>query len=143
MYTHFARDQGWKVEDISFSPGEQGGYKEAVFSVAGEEAYATLRYESGGHRVQRMPKTETQGRIHTSAATVAVLAEPDEVQIEIKPQDIEWETMRPAVRVGSTSTKPRRRAYLVQKGHARAGGNQVPGRTQPAQKLRAGHATLA
>jgi peptide chain release factor 1 len=94
MYTKFARDQGWKVEDISFSPGEQGGFKEAVFSVSGDDAYTTLRYESGGHRVQRVPKTETQGRIHTSAATVAVLAEPDEVQIEIKPQDIEWETMR-------------------------------------------------
>ncbi len=94
MYTKFARDRGWKVEDISFSPGEQGGFKEAVFSVTGDEAYATLRYESGGHRVQRVPKTETQGRIHTSAATVAVLPEPDEVQIEIKPQDIEWETMR-------------------------------------------------
>jgi peptide chain release factor 1 len=94
MYTKFARDQGWKVEDISFSPGEQGGFKEAVFSVTGDDAYATLRYESGGHRVQRVPKTEMQGRIHTSAATVAVLPEPDEVQIEIKPQDIEWETMR-------------------------------------------------
>src|SRR4029077_10688338 len=81
MYTHYARDQGWKVEDISFSPGEQGGYKEVVFSVTGDDAWAQLRYESGGHRVQRVPKTEQQGRIHTSAATVAVLAEPDEVQV--------------------------------------------------------------
>jgi peptide chain release factor 1 len=94
MYTHYARDQGWKVEEISFSPGEQGGYKEVVFSVAGEEAFLQFRYESGGHRVQRVPKTEQQGRIHTSAATVAVLAEPDEVQIEVRDQDIEWETMR-------------------------------------------------
>ena len=94
MYTHYARDKGWKVEDISFSAGEQGGYKEVVFSVAGEDAYQYLRYESGGHRVQRVPKTETQGRIHTSAATVAILPEPDEVQIEIRDQDITWERMR-------------------------------------------------
>ena len=94
MYTHYARDQGWKVEDISFSPGEAGGFKEIVFSVTGDDAFTHLRYESGGHRVQRVPKTEQQGRIHTSAATVAVLAEPDEVQVEVRDQDIEWETMR-------------------------------------------------
>jgi peptide chain release factor 1 len=94
MYTHYARDQGWKVEDISFSPGEHGGFKEVVFSLTGDEVYQQLRYESGGHRVQRVPRTEAQGRIHTSAATVAVLAEPDEVQIEIKDADIEWERMR-------------------------------------------------
>jgi peptide chain release factor 1 len=94
MYTHYARDQGWKVEDISFSPGEQGGYKEVVFSITGDGVYPQLRYESGGHRVQRVPKTEQQGRIHTSAATVAVLPEPDEVQVEIREQDLEWERMR-------------------------------------------------
>ncbi len=94
MYTHYARDQGWRVEDISFSPGEQGGYKEVVFSITGEGVYPELRYESGGHRVQRVPKTEQQGRIHTSAATVAVLPEPDEVQVEIREQDLEWERMR-------------------------------------------------
>jgi peptide chain release factor 1 len=94
MYTHYARDQGWKVEDISFSPGEQGGFKEVVFSITGDDAFQHLRYESGGHRVQRVPKTEQQGRIHTSAATVAVLPEPDEVQVEIRDQDIEWERMR-------------------------------------------------
>ncbi len=94
MYTHYARDQGWKVEDISFSPGEQGGYKEVVFSITGDDAFQHFRYESGGHRVQRVPKTEQQGRIHTSAATVAVLPEPDEVQVEVRDQDIEWERMR-------------------------------------------------
>src|SRR5262249_33890952 len=94
MYPHYARDQGWKVEDIAFSPGEHGGFKEVVFSVSGDEVYQHLRYESGGHRVQRVPETEQQGRIHTSAATVAVMPEPDEVQIEIRPQDIEWERMR-------------------------------------------------
>src|SRR5205807_5260516 len=94
MYTHYARDMGWKVEDISFSPGEQGGFKEVVFGVTGDEVFQQLRYESGGHRVQRVPKTEQQGRIHTSAATVAVMPEPDEVQVEIRQQDIEWERMR-------------------------------------------------
>jgi peptide chain release factor 1 len=94
MYTHYARDQGWRVEDISFSHGEQGGFKEIVFSITGDGVYAHLRYESGGHRVQRVPKTEQQGRIHTSAATVAVLPEPDEIQIEIREQDLKWERMR-------------------------------------------------
>lgn len=94
MYTHYARDRGWKVEDIAFSPGEQGGYKEVVFSITGDDVFQHLRYESGGHRVQRVPKTETQGRIHTSAATVAILPEPDEAQVEIRDQDIEWERMR-------------------------------------------------
>jgi peptide chain release factor 1 len=94
MYTHYARDKGWKVEPISFSPGEHGGFKEVVFSITGDEAYQHLQYEGGGHRVQRVPKTEQQGRIHTSAATVAVLPEPDEVQIEIREQDLKWERMR-------------------------------------------------
>jgi peptide chain release factor 1 len=95
MYTHYARDQGWKVEAISFSAGEAGGFKEASFSVSGDGVYRHLRYESGGHRVQRVPKTETQGRIHTSAATVAVMPEPDDTQIEInEAADIIWERMR-------------------------------------------------
>jgi peptide chain release factor 1 len=94
MYTHYARDQGWKVEDISHSPGTMGGFKEVIFSVSGDEVWQHLRYESGGHRVQRVPETEQQGRIHTSAATVAVMPEPDDVQVEIKESDIEWERMR-------------------------------------------------
>src|SRR5262245_60587664 len=94
MYTRYARSQGWSVEGIEFSPGEAGGFKEIVFSVSGDGVFQQLRYESGGHRVQRVPKTETQGRIHTSAATVAVLPEPDEVQVSINPGDIEWERMR-------------------------------------------------
>lgn len=94
MYTHYARDRGWKVEDISFSPGEQGGFKEITFSVSGDNVFRFLRYESGGHRVQRVPKTEQQGRIHTSAATVAVLPEPDEAQVDVKDSDIKWERMR-------------------------------------------------
>src|SRR5438067_9241750 len=94
MYAHYARDRGWKDEEIAFSPGEVGGYKEIVFGVSGEGVYQHLRYESGGHRVQRVPATEQQGRTHTSAATVAVMPEPDEVQVDIKDADIEWERMR-------------------------------------------------
>ncbi len=94
MYTRFARERNWTIEEISFGPGEAGGFKEVVFSVKGEDCFQMLRFESGGHRVQRVPKTETQGRIHTSAATVAVLPEPDEVQVIINPEDIEWERMR-------------------------------------------------
>src|SRR4051812_41918898 len=94
MYTHYARDQGWKVEDIGFSPGTAGGFKDVIFSVSGDGVYRHLKYESGGHRVQRVPATEQQGRIHTSAATVAVMPEPDAVQVDIKDADIEWERMR-------------------------------------------------
>lgn len=94
MYTRYARTQGWTVETIAASAGEVGGFKEIIFSVSGDGAYQQLQFESGGHRVQRVPATETQGRIHTSAATVAVLPEPDESQVEIREQDIEWERMR-------------------------------------------------
>jgi peptide chain release factor 1 len=94
MYMQYARTHGWKVEEISFSPGEQGGYKEIILGISGDECFQHLKYESGGHRVQRVPKTETQGRIHTSAATVAIMPEPDEVQVEISDADIEWERMR-------------------------------------------------
>lgn len=94
MYCKYARTRGWTVEDISFSPGDAGGFKEVVFGVEGEGAYQALRFESGGHRVQRVPATETQGRIHTSLATVGVMPEPDSVQIEIRDEDIEWDRMR-------------------------------------------------
>ena len=94
MYIRYARAQGWHVEEIDVSPGEAGGFKEIVFGLRGEGVYQQLQYESGGHRVQRVPETETQGRIHTSAATVAILPEPDEVQVDINPEDIEVETMR-------------------------------------------------
>jgi peptide chain release factor 1 len=94
MYQKYARIKGWTAEEISYSPGEAGGFKEVTFGLSGENVYQFLRYESGGHRVQRVPATETQGRIHTSLATVAVLPEPDEVQVEIDPKDLEFETMR-------------------------------------------------
>jgi peptide chain release factor 1 len=94
IYTRYARLKGWSVEEIAYSPGDAGGFKEVAFGIGGDGVYQFLRYESGGHRVQRVPATETQGRIHTSLATVAVLPEPDDVQVDIRPDDIEWETMR-------------------------------------------------
>jgi peptide chain release factor 1 len=94
MYTRYARTKNWQVEIINESPGEAGGYKEISLSIKGDGCYQLLRFESGGHRVQRVPKTETQGRIHTSIATVGVLPEPEEAQVEIKQSDLEIETMR-------------------------------------------------
>ncbi len=94
MYERFAALQGWKVEVISASEGTVGGYKEIIAEIRGRGAYAKLKFESGVHRVQRVPDTETQGRIHTSAATVAVLPEAEDVDIEINDSDLRIETMR-------------------------------------------------
>ena len=94
MYERFAGLQGWKVEVISASEGTVGGYKEIIAEVQGRGAFAKLKFESGAHRVQRVPDTETQGRIHTSAATVAVLPEVEDVDVEIKTDDLRIETMR-------------------------------------------------
>ena len=95
MYTRYAAAQGWRVEIMSESPAELGGYKELVLRVDGDNVYGKLRFESGGHRVQRVPATETQGRIHTSAATVAVMPEPDEAEaIKLNPADLRIDTFR-------------------------------------------------
>ena len=94
MYERFASLQGWKVDVISASEGTMGGYKEIIAEVQGRGAFAKLKFESGVHRVQRVPDTETQGRIHTSAATVAVLPEAEEVDVDIKSDDLRIETMR-------------------------------------------------
>jgi peptide chain release factor 1 len=94
MYERFAALIGWKVEVISASEGTMGGYKEIIAEVKGRGAFAKLKFESGVHRVQRVPDTETQGRIHTSAATVAVLPEVEEVDVEIKQDDLRIDTMR-------------------------------------------------
>ena len=95
MYSKFAERRGWKISVLDASPSEKGGYKEIIFSVEGQDVYRTLKYESGGHRVQRVPVTEAQGRIHTSAATVAVLPEATEVDdIEIKPEDLRIDLYR-------------------------------------------------
>ncbi|MDR1672959.1 MAG: peptide chain release factor 1 [Bacteroidales bacterium] len=92
MYTRFCENKGWKVEVTGYSPGVSGGFKEVVMSISGNKVYGTLKYESGVHRVQRVPKTETQGRIHTSAATVAVLPEAGEFDIDLNMNDIRKDT---------------------------------------------------
>jgi len=94
MYHRYAESRGWKVEPISSSPAESGGFKESIFKVAGEDVYRELKFESGVHRVQRVPVTEAGGRIHTSTATVAVLPEAEEIDVEIDPNDIEITTTR-------------------------------------------------
>ena len=95
MYSRYAERQGWRVEILSASEGEHGGFKEVISRVEGESVYAKLKFESGAHRVQRVPETESQGRIHTSACTVAVLPEPDEqAAIEINPADLRVDTYR-------------------------------------------------
>ena len=93
MYSRYAQRKGWRVEVLDQSQSDLGGFKEIIFSVSGPGAWQALRYESGGHRVQRVPVTEAQGRIHTSLATVAVLPEAEEVDMEVNPEDLEITTM--------------------------------------------------
>ncbi|GIW98558.1 MAG: peptide chain release factor 1 [Pirellulaceae bacterium] len=87
MYKRYAESKGWKTEVMDLSPSERGGFKEIVIAFEGDGVYRELQFESGGHRVQRVPETETQGRVHTSAATVAVMAEPEDVEVELKKED--------------------------------------------------------
>jgi peptide chain release factor 1 len=95
MYSRYAERHGWRVEILSQSPGEMGGYKEIIAKIIGQGAYSRLKFESGGHRVQRVPATETQGRIHTSACTVAVMPEADEIgEVVINPAEIRIDTFR-------------------------------------------------
>lgn len=92
MYLKFCENHGWKTDLVDFTEGTVGGFKEIIFNITGDNVYGILKYESGVHRVQRVPQTETQGRIHTSAASVVVLPEADEVDVDIKPSDIRKDT---------------------------------------------------
>src|ERR1700722_20046390 len=92
MYTYYIEQKGWKMEMVSTAEGTAGGFKEIIFEVKGENVYGTLKYEAGVHRVQRVPSTETQGRVHTSAATVIVMPEADELDVEVKESDIRKDT---------------------------------------------------
>ncbi len=94
MYSKYCESKGWTIAVTNFNEGTAGGFKEIVFAVSGENVYGTLKYESGVHRVQRVPATETQGRVHTSAATVAVLPEAEEFDVEINEGEIKWDTFR-------------------------------------------------
>lgn len=94
MYQRYAESRGWKVEPVEASPSEVGGFKEVVFKISGDEVFRFMKYESGVHRVQRVPDTETQGRIHTSTATVAVLPEAEEVDVQLKPDELHIQATR-------------------------------------------------
>lgn len=92
MYTKYCETKGWKIELVDYTEGTVGGYKEIILNISGDNVYGLLKYESGVHRVQRVPQTETQGRVHTSAASVAVLPEADEFDVDLKPSDIRKDT---------------------------------------------------
>lgn len=112
MYKHHCENKGWKLEPIDHNTTELGGFKDISFAVEGEGCYRDLQYESGGHRVQRVPETETQGRIHTSAATVAVMPEPEDVEVDLKPDE-----------------------YRIDKFHASGPGGQHVNKTESAIRL--------